>query len=125
MLLRRENPRLTRDQIDRIYDAFRSWATNRAAGAIPRELSGHAGRPRDRWTVPRGSSGGTRDAYLPCEQPGRQREAFASAKAEPLEGPGHWAMLEDPGRVASLVVPLLRRQLPGPATRSPASQPSS
>ena len=30
LLLGRENPRLTRDQLDRIYDASRSWATKRA-----------------------------------------------------------------------------------------------
>ena len=30
LLLGRENPRLTHDQIDRIYDASRSWATKRA-----------------------------------------------------------------------------------------------
>ncbi len=30
LLLGRENPPLTRDQIDRIYDASRSWATKRA-----------------------------------------------------------------------------------------------
>jgi hypothetical protein len=36
-------------------------------------------------------------------------------------------MLEDPARVASLVIPFLRRQLPDPvtATRSPASPPPS
>ena len=32
---------------------------------------------------------------------------------ELLDGHGHWVMLEDPGRVASLVIPFLRRQLPG------------
>ena len=30
LLLGRENPRLTRDQLDRIYDASRTWATKRA-----------------------------------------------------------------------------------------------
>ena len=54
---------------------------------------------------------GTKDAYLPSEQAARQRLAFPSAQVELLEGHGHWVMLEDPGRVASLVIPFLTRQL--------------
>jgi pimeloyl-ACP methyl ester carboxylesterase len=57
MLLGREIPRLTREQIDQIYDASRSWATKRAvlklyrATRRPRSL---ARRPLcDDWTVPR------------------------------------------------------------------------
>ena len=132
LLLGRENPRLTRDQIDRIYDASRSWATKRAVLKLYRatpaaSLAGPAAalRPLDR---PALVVWGTKDAYLPCEQAGRQRQAFPSAHVELLDGHGHWVMLEDPGRVASLVIPFLRRQLPGPATaaRSPASpSPSS
>ena len=132
MLLGRENPRLARDQIDRIYDASRSWATKRAVLKLYRAtpaatLAGPAAalRPLDR---PALVIWGTRDAYVPCEQAERQRQAFPSAQVELLEGHGHWVMLEDPERVASLVIPFLRRQLPGPATatESPASpQPSS
>jgi pimeloyl-ACP methyl ester carboxylesterase len=70
---------------------------------------------------------GTQDAYVPREQAEYQRQAFPSAQVELLEGNGHWVMLEDPERVASLVIPFLRRQLPGPATtgESPASPPPS
>jgi pimeloyl-ACP methyl ester carboxylesterase len=70
---------------------------------------------------------GTQDAYVPRDQAGRQRQAFPSAQVELLEGHGHWVMLEDPGRVASLVIPFLRRQLPGPvaAAGSPATPPPS
>jgi pimeloyl-ACP methyl ester carboxylesterase len=57
---------------------------------------------------------GTKDAYLPTEQAERQRQAFPSAQVELLEGHGHWVMLEDPGRVASLVILFLRGQLPDP-----------
>ena len=127
----RENPRLTRDQIDRIYDASRSWATKRAVLKLYRatpadSLAGLAAvlRPLDR---PALVIWGTKDAYLPREQAERQRRTFPSAQIELLEGHGHWVMLEDPGRVASLVIPFLRRQLPGPATAggSPASPPPS
>jgi pimeloyl-ACP methyl ester carboxylesterase len=129
LLLGRENPRLTRGQIDRIYDASRSRATKRAILKLYRAtpaavLAGPAAalRPLDR---PALVIWGTKDAYLPSEQAERQRRAFPSAQVELLDGHGHWVMLEDPGRVASLVIPFLRRQLPGPATGtgSPAGPP--
>jgi pimeloyl-ACP methyl ester carboxylesterase len=131
LLLGRENPRLTRDQIDHIYDASRSWATKRAVLKLYRAtpaatLAAPAAalRPLDR---PALVIWGTQDAYVPREQAERQRQAFPSAQVELLEGNGHWVMLEDPERVASLVIPFLRRQLPGPATTagSPASPPPS
>ncbi len=131
LLLGRENPRLTRDQIDRIYDASRPWATRRAVLKLYRAtpaatLAAPAAALRllDR---PALVIWGTQDAYLPSEQAERQRQAFPSARVELLDGHGHWVMLEDPGRVASLVIPFLRRQLPGPATAagSPASRPPS
>ena len=131
LLLGRENPRLTRDQLDRIYDASRSWATKRAVLRLYRAtpaatLAAPAAalRPLDR---PALVIWGTRDAYVPREQAGRQRQAFPSAQVELLDGHGHWVMLEDPERVASLVIPFLRRQMPGPdtATGLPASPPPS
>ena len=131
VLLGRENPRLTRDQLDRIYDASRSWATKRAVLKLYRAtpaatLAAPAAalRPLDR---PALVIWGTQDAYLPREQAERQRQAFPSAQVELLDGYGHWVMLEDPERVASLVIPFLRRQLPGPATAtgSLASPPPS
>jgi pimeloyl-ACP methyl ester carboxylesterase len=131
LLLGRENPRLTRDQLDRIYDASRSRATKRAVLRLYRAtpaaaLAAPAAalRPLDR---PALVIWGTQDAYVPREQAERQRRAFPSAQVELLEGNGHWVMLEDPERVASLVIPFLRRQLPGPATAtgSPASPPPS
>jgi pimeloyl-ACP methyl ester carboxylesterase len=131
LLLGRENPRLTRDQIDHIYDASRSWATKRAVLKLYRAtpeatLAGPAAalRQLDR---PALVIWGTQDAYLPSEQAERQRHAFPSAEVELLEGHGHWVMLEDPARVASLVIPFLRRQLPDPATAtgSSASPPPS
>jgi pimeloyl-ACP methyl ester carboxylesterase/flavin-dependent dehydrogenase len=129
LLLRRENPRLTRDQIDRIYDASRSWATKRAVLKLYRATPAAtlaaptaALRPLDR---PALVIWGTKDAYLPCEQAERQRQAFPSARVELLNGHGHWVTLEDPEGVASLVIPFLRRQMQGSAatTGSPASPP--
>jgi pimeloyl-ACP methyl ester carboxylesterase len=56
------------------------------------------------------------DRYLPREQAERQRQAFPSARTELLDGHGHWVFLEDPERVASLVIPFLQEQLSSRAT---------
>jgi 2-hydroxy-6-oxonona-2,4-dienedioate hydrolase len=59
----------------------------------------------------------TRDPYLPVEQAERQRQAFPSARMAFLDGYGHWAFKEDPGMVASHVIPFLREQLRARAAR--------
>src|SRR5262249_21707913 len=62
LLLGRENPRLTRDQIDRIYDASRSWATKRAVLKLYRATPaanppGPAAEPRPPHRPARGARG--------------------------------------------------------------------
>jgi pimeloyl-ACP methyl ester carboxylesterase len=120
MLLGRENPLLRRDQLDYLYDSSRAWATKAAVLKLYRatsaaSLAGPATtlRALDR---PALVIWGTKDAYLPVEQAERQRRTFPSAHVELLDGHGHWVMLEDPERVASLVIPFLRGQLPSLAT---------
>ncbi len=51
---------------------------------------------------------GDADVYIPAEQAERQREVFPRVRIEMLPGVGHWAWLEQPDRVAELVVPFLR-----------------
>lgn len=51
---------------------------------------------------------GDADVYIPVEQARRQREVFPRVRVEILPGVGHWAWLEQPDRVAELVVPFLR-----------------
>lgn len=115
LLLGRENPRLSRDAIDRVYDAARAWSTKRAVLKLYRATPANTlSAPTDALRAldrPALVAWGTADAYLPHEQAERQRHAFPSARVELLEGHGHWMMLEDPERVASLVVPFLRKQL--------------
>lgn len=41
----------------------------------------------------------------------RQRRVFPRARIEILPGVGHWAWLEQPDRVAGLVVPFLRGRM--------------
>ncbi len=113
-LVGRENRRLYPDAIDRIYAQTGTFDTKRASLKLyrgtPPELLGackEAMRALDR---PALVLWGTADAYIPAEQAERQREAFPSARIELLEGLGHWPFLEDPGRVADLIVPFLREQ---------------
>jgi cis-3-alkyl-4-acyloxetan-2-one decarboxylase len=125
LLVGRDNPKLPREAIDRIYMNSRSWATKRAVlrlyRATPETVLGVAApvlRDLDRpalvlWP--------TQDPYLPVEQAERQRQAFPSARIELLEGHGHWAFLEDPELVASLVVPFLREQVAATAGGSPGT----
>jgi pimeloyl-ACP methyl ester carboxylesterase len=115
MLLGRENPRLSRAAIDRIYDAARDWPTKRAIlklyRATPASLMRgpiEALRELDR---PALVLWGTDDAYLPWRFAETQRTAFPSARIELLEGLGHWPFHEDPPQVAELVLPFLRAQL--------------
>jgi pimeloyl-ACP methyl ester carboxylesterase len=115
LLIGRENPRLPRAALEHVYDAFRPWGTKRAVlklyRATPAKALGaraDALRALDR---PALVVWATDDPYLPREHAERQRRFFPSARIELLEGHGHWVHLEDPDRVASLVVPFLRDQL--------------
>ncbi len=114
-LLGRENRRLYPDAIDRIYEQSRPWGTRRAVlklyRATPATMMGASKEALRALDRPALVLWGTADAYIPYEQAERQRQAFPSARVELLEGLGHWPLLEDPGRVAALVVPFLREQL--------------
>jgi pimeloyl-ACP methyl ester carboxylesterase len=116
-LVGRENPRLDREALDRIYEQSRGWPTKRAVLRLYRATEPDFGeamvarfRELDR---PALVIWGSEDAYLPVEQAERQRQSFPSARIEILEGHGHWLFWEDPQRVASLVVPFLEEQIGG------------
>lgn len=114
-LISRDNPRLYRDAIDRIYAHFRNWSTRRAIlkvyRATPANPLGDFSRALRTMDLPALVVWGTYDAYVPWHQAERQREWFPSARVELLEGLGHWPFFEDPWRVASLVVPFIRDQI--------------
>lgn len=115
MLVGRENPRLSRENFDGVYDRLRGWPTKRAVLKLYRATPEHllaapvdALRELDRpalvvWP--------TADRYLPTALAQGQRKAFPSARIELLDGHGHWCFLEDPERVASLIVPFLHEQI--------------
>jgi pimeloyl-ACP methyl ester carboxylesterase len=115
MLLSRENPRLSPDAIDRIYDAARTWPTKRAIlklyRATPASLLRGPIEALHALDRPALVLWGTDDAYLPWRFAERQQTAFPSARVELLEGLGHWPFHEDPAQVAELVLPFLRAQL--------------
>jgi pimeloyl-ACP methyl ester carboxylesterase len=115
MLVGRQNPKLPRDAIDRIYEASRAWGSKRAVlklyRATPESVLGASAAPLRALDRPALVVWGADDAYLPAEQSARQLATFPSAQVELIEGHGHWVFLEDPERVAGLVVPFLRAQV--------------
>ncbi len=115
LLVKRDNPRLPAAVVDRLYEVSRSWETKRAVlklyRATPASAMGALRDPLRSLDRPALVTWGTDDAYIPWQQAERQRESFPSARVELLEGLGHWPFLEDPGRVAEMVVPFLQEQL--------------
>lgn len=112
MLLSRDNPRLPASAVDRLYEASQGWPTQRAVlklyRATPSWAMGALSEPLRELDRPALVVWGTDDVYIPWQQAERQRESFPSARIQLLEGLGHWPGLEDPARVAELVVPFLR-----------------
>jgi pimeloyl-ACP methyl ester carboxylesterase len=51
---------------------------------------------------------GARDPFAGTEMATKQREVFPQARIEILPDSGHWSFIDDPERVAELVVPFLR-----------------
>lgn len=54
---------------------------------------------------------GSADAYLPVRVAESQRKRFPRADVHLLDGCGHWPFVDDPERVAALVIPFLERRL--------------
>jgi len=111
-ILRHDNPGLPGPWVDRIARHLVPRETKRAGLRLYRstktrdiEALSAALRQRDPDTL---VVWGTDDVYLPVAQAERQRRTFARARVEILPGVGHWAWLEEPDRVAELVVPFLR-----------------
>ncbi len=114
-VIRHDNPRLPAPAIDRLYEASGGWPTKRAVLKLYRATpaSGFAAlsEPLRRLDRPACVVWGTDDAYIPWQQADRQRESFPSASVNLLEGLGHWPFLEDPARVAEVVIPFLRERV--------------
>ena len=125
-LMRHDNPRLPQRKLDEIVDHLMPRGTKRAVLRLYRstdrkdiEALAHPLRKRDVDTL---VVWGDHDVYLPVAQAERQRSAFPRARVEILPGVGHWAWLEQPDRVAELVVPFLRDRV---GNVSPAQHPTN
>lgn len=118
-VLRHDNPGLPDKWVDQIAAHATPRGTKRAilrlyrSAVPPKLLEDVIGplRQRDPDTL---VVWGDRDVYLPVALAERQRRVFPRARIETLPGVGHWAWLEQPERVAELVVPFLREQVGRP-----------
>jgi pimeloyl-ACP methyl ester carboxylesterase len=111
----RENPGLSRGQIDSLFDQAKSRGTKLATRRLIRATPASAGEqmidPLRALDPPTLVIWGSDDRYVPVEQAERQRKSFPSARVEVLPGRGHWVFWEDPETVAALVVGFLRQQV--------------
>lgn len=127
-LIHRDNPRLLPSDVDRLYEVSKDPATKRAVlklyRATPASAMGALRDPLRALDRPALVVFGTDDAYIPWQQAERQRESFPSAQVKLLEGLGHWPFLEDPGRVAEVVIPFLREQVGAVTPRTSSGGPS-
>jgi pimeloyl-ACP methyl ester carboxylesterase len=112
-VVRHDNPGLPKEWVDKIVAHARPEGTKRAVLRLYRATS----RDESESTLAEPMRAldpdtlvvwGDADVYLPAVQAERQREVFPRAQIEMLPGVGHWAWLEQPDRVAGLVVPFLR-----------------
>lgn len=119
LVLGRDNPGLPPAELDRLYDAQASRATQRAILRLYRVTPPNVPLAYRRLLhaldPPTLVLWGTEDAYLPVAQAERQRETFPSATVHRLDGLGHWPFLEDPVRVEEHLLPFLRSVLSAPA----------
>jgi pimeloyl-ACP methyl ester carboxylesterase len=112
-VLRHDNPGLPEEWVDKIVAHASHEGTKRAVlrlyrATSPDELEVTLAEPLRMLDPDTLVVWGDADAYLPAVQAERQREVFPRAQIEMLPGVGHWAWLEQPDRVAGLVVPFLR-----------------
>lgn len=114
-LLRHDNPGLPLDWVEQVADHLMPRETKRAVLRLYRstdrkDIEALAGplRQRDPDTL---VVWGDQDVYIRVAQANRQRSVFPRARVEILPGVGHWAWLEQPDRVAELVVGFLRSRV--------------
>lgn len=131
VIMARDNPGLTRDQVALLVRRMSPWATRRAIlaayraappAAVETRMTEAGPRPQAEVVserlghVPALVLWPTSDPYV-AYQPEYQRTAFPSARVEIVEGAGHWLFWERAEEVASLMLPFLRAQ----TTTAPAA----
>ena len=118
LAVRRGNPRLPREFVDRIYDdydagtratvlkLYRSMEPVVRSDALAARL-----RELDRPALVVWGSG---DPYIGVEHAEGNRAGFPQAEVVMLAESGHWPMADDPDGFAAAAIPFLRRQLGSP-----------
>ena len=114
-VIRHDNPGLPQEWVNRIVEHLLPAGTKRAVLRVYRSTQQEDMdalveplRDRDPDTL---VVFGAADVYIPVELAERQRRVFPRVRIETLPGVGHWAWLEQPDQVASLVVPFLRERV--------------
>ncbi|WP_198654125.1 MULTISPECIES: alpha/beta fold hydrolase [Nocardia] len=119
LLLRRANPRLPVEFIDRMYDNYDAHtratvlalyrAARDPAAMLTRSL---ATLPT---TVPTLVLWGGDDPWLPARHAHLQSQIWPNSRIEVMPGLGHWPFADDPAAVADLLLPFLREAHGAPA----------
>ncbi|MFD0359919.1 alpha/beta fold hydrolase [Nocardia sp. GCM10030253] len=113
LLLRRANPRLPVDFIDRMYDNYDAHtrrtvlALYRAARDPASMLAGSL--PTLPTDIPTLVLWGGADPWLPARHAHLQSMIWPDSRVEVLPGLGHWPFADDPVAVADHLIPFLRR----------------
>ena len=114
-VIRHDNPGLPQEWVNRIVEHLLPAGTKRAVLRLYRSTRQEDMdalveplRDRDPDTL---VVFGAADVFIPVVLAERQRRVFPRARVETLPGVGHWAWLEQPDQVASLVVPFLRERV--------------
>ncbi len=115
LVVRHDNPGLPEDWVNRIAGHLLPVGTKRAVLRLYRSTRKE---DMDALVEPLRNCDpdtlvmfGDADVYIPAVQAERQRRVFPRVRVEMLPGVGHWAMLEQPDRVAEFVVPFLRERV--------------
>jgi pimeloyl-ACP methyl ester carboxylesterase len=121
--LRESNPNLSEAFVDEMYDGY-DRGTRRMVLRLYRnrtndETLGLAAGALAQLDRPALVLWGTADTLVPLRHAEQQTRAFPRARIELLDGLGHWPFVEQPDRVAELVVPFLREQVAGAGSPSP------
>jgi pimeloyl-ACP methyl ester carboxylesterase len=114
--LNRTNPKPMPDAFIERFAKYSDWGNKRAMLAFYRATDDPGARAeaaRDAvkaLRLPALVLWGEGDPYVPVTFAESQKEFF-DAEVHRLPGCGHWPMVDDPEKVASLIVPFLRRQV--------------
>jgi pimeloyl-ACP methyl ester carboxylesterase len=109
--------------LDRMFDDM-DWGTKRAVLKLYRATSDFDGpvraiadalRPRK---LPAMVVWGKGDVFLPYRYAEEQRKYFGDTEVHVLDGCGHWPFVDEPEKVAGLVVPFLKRHVATTEARS-------